>query len=186
MYRIVRVNGKPATRTTLLTSNNNNIKSNTRPTSDKIKQKAKSNSPPPLRPSPPRDYVLRKSSTPPTPPRPSPPRQSPPKFGAKKRNSYSKDDFLLDDTPPRPPPPVLYTSTLPPPVPKKMGGKMTTPTKYNSKTLPATKRTAVVPKPKPLQKSQPLQVKLFSDLGACVVNIHIFDIGYSFNDFISS
>ena len=158
MYRIVRVNGKPATRTTL-TTNNNKIKSSSKQTSDKNKQKSKSNSPPPLRPSPPRDYVLKKSSTPPTPPRPSPPRQSPPKFGSKKkRNSYSKDDFLLDDTPPRPPPPVLYTSTLPPPVPKKMGGKITTSPKFNSKTLPATKRTAVVPKPKPLQKSQPLQV----------------------------
>ena len=180
MYRIVRVNGKPMnTKNTFTSPSNNNSKVSNKNLKEKRKstyensKKEKSVSPVTQRPSPPRDYV-RKSSTPPTPPRPSPPRQSPPKQNPPKQ---SPPKFLkrnskgeLEKTPPRPPPPVLYTSTLPPPVPKKMGGKTG---RFSSKTLPAAvKRTAQVPKQKPLQKTQPLQVLILKS------KIYIFDTNF--------
>lgn len=99
----------------------------------------------PTRPSPPKDYA--KKSSP-------PPRPSPPKSTVAKAAKMRKGEE--DAAPPRPPPPILYTSTLPPPVPKKMG-RGAGGSRYASKTLPA--RRVSAPKPKPLNKLQPLQVQ---------------------------
>ena len=74
-----------------------------------------------------------------------------------------------DEPPARPPPPILYTSTLPPPVPKKArqhGYVRVQPalvtTSVSRKALnpnPVNSVAPLPPRPKPLQKIQPLQIQ---------------------------
>ncbi len=106
--------------------------------------------PPPL----PREFVKRK-----TPPRPSPPRiLAKPNAKMMMTGRRSLPQATEDDeepVPPRPPPPISYVSTLPPPVPKKTPSPRNA-AKYSAKTLPM--RRVSMPKQKPLQRVQPLQV----------------------------
>ena len=102
--------------------------------------------PPPL----PREFVKRK-----TPPRPSPPRILSKAAAKVGRRSFTADLEEEEPVPPRPPPPISYVSTLPPPVPKKVATPRAG-SKYSAKTLPM--RRVSMPKQKPLQRVQPLQV----------------------------
>jgi hypothetical protein len=96
-----------------------------------------------------------------TPPRPSPPRilaKANAKMITTGRRSLSQatEDEEEEPVPPRPPPPISYVSTLPPPVPKKTPSPRNGAAKYSAKTLPM--RRVSMPKQKPLQRVQPLQV----------------------------
>ena len=96
----------------------------------------------------------------------------------KSRNQHD-DNSAPPSPPPRPPPPLSYTSTLPPPVPKKINAHGNTSRSHSvhqqrpsnvgvthtfprQPSAPPSSRTqdcTFQPKPKPLQRVQPLQIQ---------------------------
>ena len=111
---------------------------------------------------------LRSRSEPPPsnfiPPRPSPPKDS---------SSINVENDEVG--PPRPPPPLSYTSTLPPPVPKKMN-KMRSQSVKNRLVNPPPPPPPLAhfggPRPKPLQRVQPLQIQSPSMINILQGNSH--------------
>ena len=144
MYKIFRSPGNKA----LSESPPRTIVTSKADTSLTATQRSRSETPP-RKPILTRESSLRHSKT--------PPRPSPPKSPSKYRMGGD------DDTPPRPPPPLSYTSTLPPPVPKKLGRSTSGTSNSTLKRNDATSRFVSVvtptPRPKPLQRVQPLQVQ---------------------------